>query len=78
MPVHSKDELTVELVAGVEGKCIYLNGYRIVGPKPWGGGSMLQRWTVTRADVLYALNSMPLPAPKKNPKAAPKKKKKKA
>ena len=32
------------LVDGVEGKSLYLNDHRIAGPKPWGGGRVLQQW----------------------------------
>ena len=31
---------------GVEGNSIYLNDYRILGPKPWGGGTTIEEWDV--------------------------------
>lgn len=33
-------------VSGVEGNSIYLNDFRIAGPKPWGGGKVLKEWIV--------------------------------
>jgi hypothetical protein len=48
-------EVTVKLVEGVEGNSIYLNDYRIAGPKPWGGGKTLKEWTVTTEDIETAL-----------------------
>ncbi len=46
---------TIKLVEGVEGNSIYLNDYRIAGPKPWGGGRVLHSWEVTAADIRNAL-----------------------
>lgn len=43
------------LVDGVEGLAIYLNGYRIAGPKPWGGGKTMRRWSVSEDDIVAAL-----------------------
>lgn len=48
----------VEVVDGRAGKCLvigdYDSGERVAGPKPWGGGSVVQRWKV-RADDLRRL-----------------------
>lgn len=41
-------------VAGVEGNSIYLNDFRIAGPKPWGGGKILKEWKVDLSDILEA------------------------
>ena len=49
-------EVTVTLVGGVEGPSIYLNDYRIVGPKPWGGGTIQNQWKGRARAVLTALN----------------------
>lgn len=46
-----KKTLKLELIAGVEGQCVALNGYRIAGPKPWGGGTIVKEW-VTDVDRL--------------------------
>ena len=45
------DPLKIEYVSGVEGPSLYLisaerGGYRIAGPKPWGGGKCMRTWTV--------------------------------
>ena len=45
----------VTITSGVEGLCIYLNGYRIAGPKPWGGGTIVKEWRVTKKEIEDAL-----------------------
>jgi hypothetical protein len=42
-------------VSGVEGPSIYVNDYRVAGPKPWGGGSNIAKWKATPRDFLTAL-----------------------
>jgi hypothetical protein len=49
------EKLELQLVEGVEGPSIYLNGYRIAGPKPWGGGRVVRTWKTTPRDVLEAV-----------------------
>lgn len=34
----------IEVVASIEGSSLYINGYRVAGPKPWGGGRVVQSW----------------------------------
>ena len=51
-------------VAGVEGPSIYLNDYRIAGPKPWGGGKVVNTWKVREEDVRTALAHLALSATK--------------
>lgn len=46
----------LEIVEGVKGMAIYLNGYRIAGPKPWGGGHVAERWEVTEEDFEKGLH----------------------
>lgn len=48
-------KFTLEYIAGVEGNSIYLNEYRIAGPKPWGGGKVIKEWTVEADDLERAL-----------------------
>jgi hypothetical protein len=48
----------VSLVSGVEGLSIYLNNYRIAGPKPWGGGKILHEFTATSKDIELALGKL--------------------
>lgn len=33
-----------EVIRGVEGCCLALDDTRIVGPKPWGGGTVIHAW----------------------------------
>ncbi len=48
-------KINLELVSGVEGNSIYLNDYRICGSKPWGGGSVIKKWTTSIRDIERAL-----------------------
>lgn len=41
---------TFEIVKGVEGDCLVLDGKRICGPKPWGGGRIIDTF---RTDGIY-------------------------
>lgn len=47
--------VTVELISGVEGLAVYVNNYRITGPKPWGGGNVVKAWIVDRYLIEEAL-----------------------
>lgn len=42
---------TVQVVRGVEGYSVYLNGYRLIGPKPWGGGTIVASGQVSWVDL---------------------------
>ena len=53
--LFSSKLFSLEYVEGVEGNSIYLNGYRIVGPKPWGGGPIIEKWEVSLEDIHTAL-----------------------
>ena len=46
----SKD---IELIvsSGVSGPCVYLNDFRIAGPKPWGGGRTLYSFKVSVQEI---------------------------
>ena len=48
-------EITIDHVAGVEGPSVYVAGYRVAGPKPWGGGRSVHEWKTTPRDILEAL-----------------------
>lgn len=50
-----KEKVTIEIVNGCEGKCIYINDYRVAGSKPWGGGRVETSWTVDKKEILKAL-----------------------
>ena len=54
----SPKEYEVLVVRGVEGVAIYINEYRICGPKPWGGftsADVLRRDTVRADDLRRAV-----------------------
>jgi hypothetical protein len=42
------------VVAGVEGPSLYIDGYCVAGPKPWGGGKTLHEFRFTDADLKEA------------------------
>ena len=46
------------LMHGVEGPSVYLNGHRIAGPKPWGGGRVRKEWRVSLEEIHLALASL--------------------
>lgn len=50
-------QVCVEIVRGVGGLSVYLNGYRIVGEKPWGGGTVVRRWLIDEKDVEVAMEN---------------------
>jgi len=51
------EKFKLMLVKGVEGNCIYLNDYRICGPKPWGGGRIIKTWKVEKEDIERAISN---------------------
>lgn len=54
----TEKDLELILCDGVEGQCVYLNDHRIAGPKPWGGGQVIGRWTVRLKDLKDAINNV--------------------
>jgi len=44
--VSNNKIISIEVVSGVEGPSLYINGYRIVGEKPWGGGLVKFSWKI--------------------------------
>lgn len=34
--------------------CIYLNNYRVVGAKPWGGGTTIKKWPTSLREIIAA------------------------
>lgn len=54
---HDEQEVTIELVKGVEGQCLIINGYRVAGPKPWGGGVVTKTWKTTVKDIKESTNA---------------------
>lgn len=57
------ERVEIIVVSGVEGPSLYVNGYRVLGNKPWGGGDTLQSWKVDsktfKEDILEALDCKP-------------------
>ena len=54
------DKVFVELIVGCEGDSISIcdkegNGRRICGPKPWGGGTVKQKWEVDGEAIIVAV-----------------------
>jgi hypothetical protein len=43
----------IEVVKGVEGHALYINDYRVAGPKPWGGGQTVHKWKVKGDDLWF-------------------------
>jgi len=44
----------IQVWSGAEGPCIYINNYRICGPKPWGGHPT-HTWNADLKDLLAHL-----------------------
>lgn len=58
MPSRVKKPKTYELeIVEWEGRlhCVYLNNFRIVGGKPWGGGNTVKSFSLTLADLKSAI-----------------------
>ena len=53
---RNKQAHSVEIIKGVEGLCVVLNDYRIAGPKPWGGGTVIARFKTSSEDIEKAMN----------------------
>lgn len=51
----------IDICEGVEGPSVYIcdsdTGYRVAGPKPWGGGTTSRRFTAKVEDIKRALES---------------------
>lgn len=51
-----KEKIPIMHCAGVEGPSLYINNYRVCGPKPWGGGKVIKEWKdAEKGDILHAL-----------------------
>lgn len=50
-----KDKIIIDVIEGSEGQSIYINDYRVSGPKPWGGGKLIKSFSCSSADVCRAL-----------------------
>jgi hypothetical protein len=47
--------IEINVLSGVEGPCLSVNNYRIVGPKPWGGGRITHTWYTTKETLIKDL-----------------------
>jgi len=47
--------IEIIVVPGVEGPSLYINSYRIAGPKPWGGGKIINKWKISKEDFINSL-----------------------
>ncbi len=56
MPKRKKKTVNICVVEGVGGLSLVIGVYRVVGPKPWGGGKVIKRWNkVPVKDIKTAL-----------------------
>lgn len=47
--------MKIDIIKGVEGNSVCINEYRVAGPKPWGGGEIVESWKVNVDDILRAI-----------------------
>lgn len=47
--------VNIMVVQGLEGKSLYINDYRVSGPKPWGGGKTIFEADITKDELYQAL-----------------------
>ena len=54
--------VTIEVVQGVEGPSLSImsngSGYRLAGPKPWGGGQTIYSFVVDPNDLLREVKAI--------------------
>ena len=51
----TKKQVNICVIRGVEGPSLAINGLRVAGPKPWGGGEIISEWNV---DEEWFLNDL--------------------
>ena len=44
-------KVKIEVVKGAGGSALYIDDFRVCGPKPWGGGHVTHTWTATVSDL---------------------------
>ena len=47
--------IKIEIVAGVEGNSCYINGRRVCGNKPWGGGAVIYKGETVIESIMQAI-----------------------
>jgi hypothetical protein len=55
MSRRKKKSVRVEILQGVEGKALVIEGLRVAGPKAWGGGEVVLGFTVEVEEIRLAL-----------------------
>lgn len=50
-------KVKVWLIKGPMGLSICLDQHRVCGPKPWGGGEMVQEWTIPLKELEYVVRN---------------------
>lgn len=53
--VLDSDKVECYVVSGVEGPSLAIADHRVAGPKPWGGGKIMHKWTADKRFILLAL-----------------------
>ena len=48
-------KVIIEVISGCEGNCLAINNFRVAGPKPWGGGTVIQTFKAEMSDILKAI-----------------------
>jgi hypothetical protein len=51
-----EQNISVEIVSGIEGLCLLVNDYRVAGPKPWGGGKVVHSFQTKQSQIDIALH----------------------
>lgn len=63
-------QVNVEVVIGADGPSLYVDDYRVLGNKPWGGGRMIHAWKVDKERLIDDLRASGL-LPKKRVRRKP-------
>ena len=51
------DKVKITIIQGSQGKCIAVNDTRVAGPKPMGGGTVVNEWFVDKEYLIEQINS---------------------
>lgn len=54
-PEVNAEQVSVIFMDGVEGPSLYVNNFRVLGPKPWGGAPIVKEWIVERSVLIQDL-----------------------
>ena len=58
MKIDLNTLVKIDYVEGCEGNSIYINQYRVVGNKPWGGGNILFSKETSIKKILTAIDCL--------------------